>query len=62
VSPQNETYSVPVVCSNCMPPGRRPIALQRRVEVPKGMTINEALASETCPNCGCKTVVWEGRW
>lgn len=48
-----ETYKIHVKCNNC---GSATVLPQQMIEIPKGITIEEALNNKPCQNCGCKTL------
>ena len=50
---EDNTYSVSVYCTNC---GFGSSFSGYDIEVLKGITIKNALYTDKCPNCGCKSL------
>lgn len=47
------TYKIHTRCANC---GAETTVPQQMVEIPKGVTIEDALSIKACEHCGCRTL------
>lgn len=48
------TYKIHTRCTNC---GTKTVVPQQMLEIPKGVSIEEALQTKVCDYCGCKTLI-----